>query len=504
MRRPAKPAIRFLIGITLAGLAVCLAFGFYHSMSKPLPHGLGVASTPRPVAADAVRFLFDLTWKKEGQRVCEQTIYDRAIALIQGAEDLIVADLFLFNDHLGKESSAYRRLSHDIAQALIDKKRQRPDIAIVVISDPVNEAYGGAPCRPLDALRAAGVSVVITDLSQLRDSNPAYSAPWRLLVRPWGAAQGGRLPHPFSAAAGDVGLRSWLALLNFKANHRKTLVTDAPAKTGGRELASLVMSANPHDGSSAHSNVAIEVRGELGLDLLRSEQAVLDFSSSPISLFDRLPAYAQKKNPDTSTADEHHLAPLLSVQLLTEGKIRESLLTHLASTASGDTIDIAMFYLADRRVIDALETAATRGVAIRLVLDPNRDAFGYAKDGIPNRPVAAELHALSNVRIRWYATHGEQFHSKLVVIHRAGNATSLWAGSANLTRRNLDDFNLETDLLLTGPSSAVPLAEATAYFEHIWTNSGASYTLPYEAFAETSALKRWKYRFQEWSGLGTF
>ncbi|MFU8869003.1 carboxyl transferase domain-containing protein, partial [Natronococcus sp.] len=42
-----------------------------------------------------------------------------------------------------------------------------------------------------------------------------------------------------------------------------------------RELVALVMSANPHDGSSAHGNVALAVRGAVVHDLLRSEQAVL-------------------------------------------------------------------------------------------------------------------------------------------------------------------------------------------------------------------------------------
>ncbi len=85
----------------------------------------------------------------------------------------------------------------------------------------------------------------------------------------------------------------------------------------------------------------------------------------------------------------------------------------------GDNIDIAMFYLADRAVIESLLAASRRGVAVRVILDPNKDAFGHAKTGIPNQPVASELVAASDgaIHVRWYRTHGEQFHTKLAMIY---------------------------------------------------------------------------------------
>src|SRR5690606_37143382 len=97
------------------------------------------------------------------------------------------------------------------------------------------------------------------------------------LLRPWGnSAAGGPAPHPLAAGAEGVSWRSWLALLNFKANHRKLLITDAASAIGdGREPLCIVGSANPHDGSSAHSNVALEVRGELARHLFASELDVV-------------------------------------------------------------------------------------------------------------------------------------------------------------------------------------------------------------------------------------
>ena len=73
-------------------------------------------------------------------------------------------------------------------------------------------------------------------------------------------------------------------------------------------------------------------------------------------------------------------------------------------------------------MIQALIAAAKRGVAVRVILDPNKDAFGRTKNGIPNRSVATELAAASDgaIKVRWFRTHGEQFHSKLVVGAHAG------------------------------------------------------------------------------------
>ena len=55
---------------------------------------------------------------------------------------------------------------------------------------------------------------------------------------------------------------------------------------------------------------------------------------------------------------------------------------------------------------------------IRVLLDPNKDAFGFEKSGLPNREVASELVAASAgaIKLRWYRTHGEQFHVKLAAI----------------------------------------------------------------------------------------
>ena len=58
------------------------------------------------------------------------------------------------------------------ALGLIARKQAQPAISILLITDPINEVYGGARSPLLDELRRAGIDVVVTDLEKLRDSNP--------------------------------------------------------------------------------------------------------------------------------------------------------------------------------------------------------------------------------------------------------------------------------------------------------------------------------------------
>jgi phosphatidylserine/phosphatidylglycerophosphate/cardiolipin synthase-like enzyme len=167
-----------------------------------------------------------------------------------------------------------------------------------------------------------------------------------------------------------------------------------------------------------------------------------------------------------------------------------------------------MFYISDRKVIDALIDAAGRGVRVRLILDPNKDAFGHEKNGIPNRPVASELVAASGgaIHVRWYRTHGEQFHTKLVMVY---GLERLWmsVGSANLTRRNIGDYNLEADVVVETARASPLGAQVLEYFETLWANRagiGIEYTADFGAYADPTQANYWLYRLMESTGLSTF
>ncbi|KAF1718642.1 phospholipase [Pseudoxanthomonas yeongjuensis] len=456
---------------------------------KPLPEGIGQEFPLRP--AGAVTLLTDVTYlDAAGVRHSDQQVFDEALRLIGQARQAVVLDMFLFNDFSGTGAAPpLRPLSAQLTHALVERKRAVPGLQAVLITDPINTLYGGMPSKHLDALRAAGIEVVVTDLARLRTPNPAWSGFWQLCCRWAGnSGDGGWLPSPFGQ--GKVTLRSYLALLNLNANHRKTLVADT-----GDGWAGLVASANPHDGSSAHGNVALRFDGAAALDLLRSERAVAALSGARWP--QALAAAQTGPASDAGTAETR-------VQIVTEGRIRDALLSNVASAKAGEQLDIAVFYFSHRALLKAVAAARQRGVQVRVLLDPNEDAFGRKKNGIPNRQAALELHR-AGVAVRWCDTHGEQCHAKLVLRRGVDGSAELIAGSANYTRRNLDDYNLESSARVLATTDAAVMEQATAYFEQSWNNGdGRRISLPYSAYEDASRWRYWRYRFTEATGLSSF
>jgi phosphatidylserine/phosphatidylglycerophosphate/cardiolipin synthase-like enzyme len=341
------------------------------NVTKPMPPGTNVSTPAIGAQAEDVQFLYDLTTViPNGTSVHEQRIFDEVFRIVDEAGSILVADFFLLNDMMGAADGVHRPLSREFADRLLARKRATPDLSILLITDPINDIYGGMPSPLLNELRAAGIDVVTTDLDRLRDSNPLYSALWRMFIQWWGnSPDGGSMMNPFANAeagqAAPITLRSWLALMNFKANHRKVIVADRSDGT----LTALVTSANPHDGSSAHSNVAVRFNGPLAQHILDSEMAVARFSGWKGHVYAATP----------SQAAQPMLDPPVQLAFLTEEAIRTHLLDAIDTTRTGDTISIATFYISDRKIVKALLRAASRGVAVRLILDPNRDAFGAAK-----------------------------------------------------------------------------------------------------------------------------
>jgi hypothetical protein len=107
------------------------------------------------------------------------------------------------------------------------------------------------------------------------------------------------------------------------------------------------------------------------------------------------------------------------------------------------------------------------------------------------------------IAVRWFDTHGEQFHTKLMLLRRE-NSVVVLGGSANLTRRNVGDYNLEADLRFVLPSDAPVAVESTAYFDRIFLNEGGNYTLPFERYRDDNWLKRVRYRLEEFSGFCSY
>ena len=457
-----------------------LSSAIYH-IYKPLPEGLDYTGKLRHAN---VKFLADKTYlDAQGKQQQEHQIFNQILKLIDEAQTTIVLDMFLFNDEVGSSKIPHDKLTQNLTEALIVKKRMTPQIEIKVITDPINSVYGGIAPEHYRQLRQAGIEVIETDLTALRASNPLWSGFWYLCCQGVGNnAEKGWLPNPF----GDekITLRSYLSLFNFKANHRKTVVVDT--LEGWKTL---VTSMNPHDGSSHHSNVALMVTGNTAIDVLKTEQAVGRMSKGDI--------------PVVIVGEFEEAKEFPQAQVLTEKAILDATLKLIETAKSGENIDLAMFYLSEREIVKELIAAKQRGVNVKVLLDPNKDAFGREKNGIPNRQVASELNE-AGVQVRWCNTQGEQCHSKMILKSNIQQSEMI-LGSANFTARNLKNYNLETNIRVVGNSSADVFKDAQSYFNTAWSNLDAkNMSVDYAQYADESKWKYGLYRFMEWSGLSTF
>jgi len=85
----------------------------------------------------------------------------------------------------------------------------------------------------------------------------------------------------------------------------------------------------------------------------------------------------------------------------------------------------------------------------------------------------------------------------------------LWlsVGSANLTRRSLDDYNLEANVALEMVRAAPLAQQALGYFETLWANQaalGIEYSADYAVFADASQADYWLCRVLEGLGAAPF
>ena len=228
----------------------------------------------------------------------------------------------------------------ELTDRILARLEAVPTLDVTFITDEINNFYGAYESPALHSLEEAGVRVVITDLGRLRDSNPIFSSLWRTYFRWFGTAGPAFAPHPLTSTGQRVTLRSYLKLLNMKANHRKVIVT---------EDGCMVLSANPHDASSFHSNIAWDIKGGVCADILESERAVAAFSGHDV------PAHVM--------AEWTELEGSSTTRFVTEGEIRTVLIDELEVMGAGDRLDVAMFYLSGRRVISAIKSAVRRGGA---------------------------------------------------------------------------------------------------------------------------------------------
>jgi hypothetical protein len=416
-------------------LLAWLAVVFWNS-AKPLPPGTHIVSQVSRLSESDVEFLVESPLNRDASA--------RDLSVVDHAEQLIVIDR--------------SPMTRNLAQRVLERKRQRPNLKIILVTDPGNEALGGTPPQTLTSLERAGVIVARVRLDRLRDSNPPYTALWRMAFAWWS--------DPFDEAPGRATLGAWLRMQNHKSDHRQFVVAD----DGSGGWTAVV--------SPAGASASLILRGSLARAMIAGELETAAWSTDD----DRLPAGPQMIGRGVGTID---------ARFLTEGAIETALLDAIRATGAGDHIGIAVQIFSERRLVEAALSAAARGARLQVIL---------ARNAATNRAVAAELlqGGGGRIEIRWNAGEPEASYPRLLVVrHRS----DVWmnVGSANFTRRDLDDLNLTASVELRTPARAAAARAATDYFAAAWSNASVD-----ADFADDSATAYWRYRIEEAAGLSSF
>jgi hypothetical protein len=470
------------------------------------------------------------------KRFSHLTIGDKAIEMIHSAKKLIVASVFLF-DNMYNYQKPPRDIVKELTDALIKKRTENDDLTIVVVLDPLNRAYAKRISPAVKTFTENGIDVFYSDLLTTKAASKTRVVEGlthvgrvvdEISLGLFGGVIGliSSIPIPFVDLDGEQATPQMAAeALLLKANHRKLLVTDS-----GDTYEALVSSANPHNASIPSTNFALSVKGSLAAYI---HNVIRKDAAQSIKLDRRRPLrrrehrfahwhtkatrsyrkeFLEKTMPElpvvsTQTGTKTEETPI-AVKFATEKKIHQEIIRILRDVDPLDEVRLQMFYLSEVEIIEEiLNTAKRLDKPFRVLLDPNKDSFNKEKDGTPNRQVAAYLlekaeESEAKLAIRWYSTHGEQNHAKIIsVTNKESGKFILMTGSANWTGKNLLDINMESNLIVLGSERINQ--EFNDLFDLFWTNhDGMEYSLDYQAYQEHSGMNKWL--FQEKSGLTTW
>ena len=496
-----------LLGVSL--LAAWLVLALWLSL-RHLPPGVHISGPWLPVPADAVRFLYNQTAADgQGQPLIEQQIDSQMLQMIARARELLVLDTGLFGD-LGASGPAASRmraaapLAAPLTEALLRARSLHPALAALVLTDR-SSVLMDASGALLGRLRQAGIQVLVVDEDRLRSPDGGFAALWELCCRWWTTTQlRGAWPNPLMVGPSGLSFGLWGALQGYQRSHRQLLIADDGA--GG--LDGLVFSRPLHAEAGLHSASALQLSGGALEPVLESEFVIAQFSGWQDGGVVQARAQRLLEQQRRSAVPPPRGVGAARARVLTEGAIGDTLVRRIDATGAGDRIAIAALYLSQRELVRALLDAARRGVAVRVLLDPGKDGYGFERSGLPNRQVSSELIVQSDgaIRVRWYRTHGEQFSPGVVLVQDAARDWLL-VGTASLSRYDLDDFNLTSAFVVELPSGAGVATNALAWFDTLWYNrapSGVEYTSDADVFADASQIRYWQYRALESSGVAYF
>ena len=265
----------------LAGRKKCLLIGIFSifamscSTIKTPPLGVDYESPMRD--SDNVEFHYDLTYlDKDGNIRYDRKIWDATYKVVDEAKDYLIVEMFLFNDIYNKDKEHYPEFAKEYTRRLIKKKMENPDLKVYVLSDENNNLYGAFEHPFITDMKKAGIDVIVVDIFKLKDTFPWYSPIWRTLIEPHGNPQGkGWSGNFYGPMWPKLTLRNLLRALNVKADHRKIFLNEENV---------VISSANIHDPSYFHENVAISANGEIVKDVLQGLKHVAEFSGGKIDV----------------------------------------------------------------------------------------------------------------------------------------------------------------------------------------------------------------------------
>ena len=367
-----------------------------------------------------------------------------------------------------------KNLTQELTTQLINKKQSNPNMPIYFITDKfniINKPYN----KPfINQLEQNNINIIYTPINK----NPITNY--------------------------------LLKKAKKRLNHRKFIIAD-----NNNQIHTLITSANPHDQSSPNSNTAILIKEKIWQDVYNLEIKDANINNQQIQSF--IDNFQEPVGGDEGiipikggmggligidNAEGEGENKPIKVQYLADNGLMHSLKKELSKTNQEHTINIAMFTLSDKKTTNQLIQASKRGANINIILDTNDFFFSQQKFGIPNKPVAEKLLKESNnkINIRWYKSHGEQFHTKLITITNQTHTTIL-TGSTNIANNNIRLYNLQSDIKITSPNNSSITKQTNDYFNKIYNNQNRIYTTDYNIYKSTSTLKKLRYEWEQFIRL---
>ena len=520
-------------------IAGTIAFTVSCSTIKTPPLGINYESPIRET--ENAEFHYDLTYlDKDGNIQYDRNLWDATYKVIDNAKDYLIVEMFLFNDLYNKDKEHFPEFAKEYTERLVKKQKENPNLKVYILADENNNFYGAFEHPFITSMKNAGINVIIVDIFKLKDTFPWYSPFWRTFIKPMGNPQNkGWITNFYGDMWPKLTIINLLRALNVKADHKKVFLNE-------KEV--VVSSANIHDPSYFHENIAIYTDGPIVKDVLHNLQLVAKFSDSEINVDGsdrRMENIMNSGSNDKTETDEKTLnsenqkennvkqinneeneqnvkektsinseknsitdteGHTYKIQYLTEGAIGKHLDEDIDSLKAGDELLMGMYFLADKGVIDRLIKAANRGVKIRIIFDRSRDAFGMSTNGLPNKPVSKKLKKKTKgkIEIKWYFTNNEQYHTKITLMKKTDGNVIINAGSANLIKKNIRGYIMDANFRILTTQDSKISKDIYEYFDRLWENKDGLFTLNFDDEPTTDGFSDFMYKILDATQLGSF